>query len=140
MQHDQGTKYDLIIYRLSTTKEELRDAKLLYNAKSYKSANNRAYYAIFHGINAVHALKGNGYKKHKDAIANFNKEYVKTEIFPREVGRNISKAQKIRHVSDYDDFYIATAEEALKQINHAEEILLLIESYCNKFMNDGLHE
>lgn len=140
MQHDQGTKYDLIIYRLSTAKEELRDAKLLYNAKSYKSANNRAYYAIFHGINAVHALKGIGYKKHKDAIANFNKEYVKTEIFPREVGRNISKAQKIRHVSDYDDFYFATAEEALKQINHAEEILLLIESYCNKFMNDGLHE
>ena len=34
---------------------------------------NRAYYAIFH---AIHALDGNGYKLHKDIIANFDKQYV----------------------------------------------------------------
>ena len=42
---------------------------------------NRAYYAIFHAINAIHAVDGNGYKRHKDTIANFNKQYVETEIF-----------------------------------------------------------
>ena len=39
---------------------------------------NRAYYAIFH---AIHALDGNGYKLHKDIIANFDKQYVETKIF-----------------------------------------------------------
>ena len=83
----------------------------------YKGANNRAYYAIFHAINAVHALDGRAFKRHKDAIANFNKDYVKTEIFPREVGRKIGEAEEIRHASDYDDFYIASKEETERQID-----------------------
>lgn len=60
----------------------------------YKGANNRAYYAIFHAINAVHATSGKAYKRHKDAIANFNKDYVKTEIFPREIGRKLEWQRK----------------------------------------------
>ena len=37
--------------------------------------------------------------------------YVKTGIFPREMGRKIAGVEEIRHASDYDDFYIATVEE-----------------------------
>ena len=77
---DIGTKTDLYKYRLESSKEALESAKILMNANSYKAANNRAYYAIFHAINAVHALNGVAYKRHKDALANFNKEYVKIEI------------------------------------------------------------
>lgn len=40
-------------------------------------------------------------------MANFNKDYVKTSVFPREMGRKIGQAEEIRHASDYDDFYIA---------------------------------
>lgn len=43
---------DLVQYRLEQAKRELKDAKLLYNDNSYLSANNRAYYAIFHSIRA----------------------------------------------------------------------------------------
>ena len=39
---------DLVLYRIETAKEDLDAAKLLLAAKAYKSANNRAYYAIFH--------------------------------------------------------------------------------------------
>ena len=45
-------------------------------------------------------------------MANFNKDYVKTEIFPKIFGRRIARAEEIRHASDYDDFYIATKEKA----------------------------
>ena len=100
-----GTRKDLVSYRIETAKSDLKSAKILLNAGEYKGANNRAYYAIFHAINAVHALDGRAFKRHKDAIANFNKDYVKTEIFPREVGRKIGEAEEIRHASDYDDFY-----------------------------------
>ena len=99
-------------------------------AGEYKGANNRAYYAIFHAINAVHALDGRAFKRHKDAIANFNKDYVKTEIFPREVGRKIGEAEEIRHASDYDDFYIASKEESERQIAVAGEFIELVEKYC----------
>lgn len=100
--------------------------------------NNRAYYAIYHVINAIHGMKGVAYKWHKDAIANFNKEYVKTEIFPWEIGRKIAGVEEIRHASDYDDFYIATIEEVNEQIAIAEEFIQMVEDYCNQYMDDIL--
>jgi uncharacterized protein (UPF0332 family) len=128
--HDTGTRKDLVIYRLGSAKEDLTAAKALCDVPSYKAANNRAYYAIFHAINAVHALNGKAYKRHKDAIANFNKEYIKTEIFPKAMGKNIAGAEEIRHASDYDDFYIATEKEARQQIAIAEEFIRMVEAYC----------
>lgn len=118
------------MYRIQTAKESLKSAKILLAAEEYKGSNNRAYYAIFHAINAVHALNGKSFKRHKDAIGNFNKDYVKTEIFPREIGRKIGEAEEIRHASDYDDFYIAIREETERQVMVAEEFLRLVERYC----------
>ena len=129
---DVGTKEDLMLYRIRTAKENVRSARILLDAQEYKGANNRAYYAIFQAINAVHAIDGTAYKRHKDAIANFNKNYIKTEVFPREIGRKISEAEEIRHASDYDDFYIASKEEAERQVSVADEFIQLIEAYCNK--------
>lgn len=101
-------------------------------AEDYKGANNRAYYAIFHAVNAVHALNGNAFKRHKDAIGNFNKNYIKTEIFPREIGRRIGEAEEIRHASDYDDFYITSQEETERQVAVADELIRIVEKYCDE--------
>lgn len=125
-----GTKKDLCLHRIQTAKENVRSAKILFDAREYKGANNRAYYSVFHAINAIHALTGKAYKRHKDAIANFNKDYIKTGIFPREIGRKVGEAEEIRHASDYDDFYIASREETERQIAMAEEFIRLTESYC----------
>ena len=54
-QHDNGTRKDLVKYRIRSAKEDLKSAQILLEAGSLKAANNRAYYAIFHAINAVHA-------------------------------------------------------------------------------------
>lgn len=124
-----GTKEDLALYRIQTAKADLKSARILLAAEEYKGANNRAYYAIFHAINAVHALSGKAFKRHKDAIGSFNKDYVKTEIFPREIGRKIGEAEEIRHASDYDDFYIASREESERQAAVADEFIQLVEQY-----------
>ena len=123
-----GTVKDLVLYRVQTAKDDLSSARILLRAGEY--------YAIFHAINAVHAVNGDAFKRHKDAIANFNKSYVKTEIFPREIGRKISEAEEIRHASDYDDFYIASREETERQIDVADEFLQLVEEYCNNQIAD----
>ena len=59
-----GTRKDLANYRLQCAEQELKDTQHLIHAESFNSANNRSYYAIFHAINAIHALDGNGYKRH----------------------------------------------------------------------------
>ncbi len=130
LKEDIGTKKDLCLYRIQTAKENLRSARILLAAGEYKSANNRAYYAIFHAVNAVHALNGSAFKRHKDAIGNFNKDYVKTEIFSREIGRKIGEAERIRHASDYDDFYIADKKESERQVETADEFIQQVEKYC----------
>lgn len=129
---DVGTQKDLCLYSIQAAKENLKSARILLDADEYKGANNRAYYAVFNAINAVHALDGNAYKRHKDVIGNFNKNYVKTEIFPRELGRKIGEAEEIRHASDYDDFYIASREETERQIAVADEFIERIEKYCEE--------
>lgn len=126
---EAGTKEDLASHRIQTARDDLKAAKILLEAGEYRGANNRSYYAIFHAVNAVHALTGKAYKRHKDALANFNKEYVRTEIFPREIGRKIGEAEEIRHASDYDDFYIASREESERQVGVAEEFIKLVEIY-----------
>lgn len=129
---ENGTKEDLIFYRLEIAKSDVKSAQILLEAEEFRGANNRAYYGIYHAISAIHALDGNAYKRHKDALANFNKVYVKAEIFPRTLGRKIAEAEEIRHASDYDDFYIATKEEAKEQIETAKEVICVVESYVRE--------
>lgn len=134
-QHNEsGTIQDLVLYRIETAKSDLKSAEVLLNAGEYRGANNRAYYAIYHAISAIHALNGKAYKRHKDSLGNFNKEYIKMGIFPRTLGRRIAEAEEIRHASDYDDFYIATKEEAEEQIMTADELIRLIEIYCKEHL------
>ena len=133
MQPDEkGTQKDLIFYRIETAQSDIKAAEILLNAKEFRGANNRAYYGIYHAISAIHALDGNAYKRHKDALANFNKNYIKTEIFPRKLGRKIVEAEEIRHASDYDDFYIASREETKKQIDGAEKFYTAVKVYLEE--------
>ena len=72
------------------------------------------------------------FKKHKTLLANFNKEYVATEIFPRAIGRKISTLALIREQSDYNDFYMASKQESQQQVEIAEELITLVREYLNK--------
>ena len=123
---------ELVMHRLEQAKQEIKDAELLYKHKSYLSSNNRrAYYSIFHSIRAVLATEPIDFKKHKDVIAYFNKNYIKTEIFPKSMGRKISDSKEIREDSDYDDEFIVKEEDTKNQIDTAKELLKLVEEYIN---------
>ena len=62
-------------------------------------------------------------------MANFNKDYVKTSVFPREMGRKIGQAEEIRHASDYDDFYIISKDEVTLQLQNARRFVSETEKY-----------
>ena len=126
---DIGTKMDVARHRLAVSREDLDSAHLTFNAGQYRAANNRAYYSIYHSICAILSAEGVAFKRHKDTLSYFNKNYIHTEIFPRELGRKIVKAEEIRHASDYDDFYIASKEVTFLQIQTAERLIDLAEKY-----------
>lgn len=78
------------------------------------------------------------FKRHKDTLAYFNKQYVATEIFPREMGRKIVKAEEIRHASDYDTFYVASKEITIQQIETAKQLFCLAVEYYERKCEEQL--
>lgn len=63
---------------------------------------------------------------------NFNKEYVASGMFPREIGRLLGMMQRVREKSDYDDFYIASKEKAEEQFKSAAIVIDAVIKYLEK--------
>ena len=123
---------ELLKYRYERAVEILEVAKELFKNGKFKDANNRSYYAAYYALRAVYTLQGKDFKKHKTLLAEFNKEFVATEIFPRTIGKKISMLALIREQSDYNDFYIASSAESQQQVEIAEELIKLVEEYLKK--------
>lgn len=120
---------DLSVYRLSLAKETLANARMCLDNRFYRDCINRSYYAVFYSIKAILAIEGIDFKRHKDAVAYFNKVYVATGIFPREVGKRLGRIKMMREESDYSDFFIVSEEDAKKQYETAQYITDVIEEY-----------
>jgi uncharacterized protein (UPF0332 family) len=124
-------KVDLCIYRMRSAIETLGVSALCLESQHYKDSINRSYYAAFYAVKAVLALEEVDFKRHKDAVAYFNKIYVATDIFPREIGKKLGRLKQERETSDYDDFYIASAADATEQYAAAEFIITEVKQYLD---------
>ena len=127
--HDIGKDAELSKYRFSLAEETYKNAKMCFDNGFYRDCINRSYYAVFYGIRDVLALGSIDFKRHKDVVAYFNKEFVATGKFPGEMGRRLARLKMKREESDYNDFFIASADEAKKQLESVEYMLPLIREY-----------
>lgn len=132
---EKKTSIEFALYRLKRAKDEYETAEFLYKENKLLPANNRAYYSIFYAIRAVLAMEKIDFKRHKDVLAYFNKNYIKTEIFPRQIGKKVIIASKVREDSDYDENYEQNSETTFLQIETAKELIELVEEYLNKLKN-----
>ena len=122
-------KIALANYRLEKAREtHLTAVDNLSNSK-YLDANNRAYYSIFHSIRAILALDGVDFKRHSGVISYFREKYIKAGLFDDKYSDIIGKASLIRSKSDYEDFYIATKEEAQEQAENAKMFYKAVAEY-----------
>ena len=123
------TKKNYVMYRLSTAKENLESALVLYDNNQLKSAANRAYYCVFHSMRAVLAVEGVDFKHHSGVIAHFRKEYIKTGVFDKSLSTIIQMTSMVRESSDYDDFYMISRDDAKRQIDDAQKFYSEVEKY-----------
>ncbi len=117
--------------RIAHAEDCLREAHLLLDGKEYKGTANRAYYAAFHSLRAVLILDDFDSKKHSGIIAKLRENYLKTEIFSKEISDYISSLFRIRTASDYDDFFIVSKEESILQLEKSEIIVNQIKDYLS---------
>ena len=125
---DQAAK-DLTRYRLEKAGGILAAAKRDFEEEDYSSANNCAYYCIFHAMYSLLALELEDYKKHSAVIARFFVLYLKTGLLPRKYGVLISNASLIRNRSDYEDFYICSVDDTKRLLEGAEGFLKDVSEY-----------
>ncbi len=123
---------NLVNYRLDNAKEKLESAKLLLDGGKYRDSIGRSYYAIFTAVRAVLANDKVDFSKHSGVIAYFQKEYIKTGKFDVKYSRYLQTAFQIRNSCDYDDFFIASKQDAEEQYSRAMEFYEEIHKYLVK--------
>lgn len=124
----------LAIVRLDRAKELYMEARELVKMDSYKSANNRAFYAIEKCIKALLATRQMDVETHNGAVSQFNLLFIHREnsSFTKDDYQKIAKADRIRNASDYDDFYVVNKEETKELLQFVEEFLEKTEKYMNE--------
>ena len=122
---DKETYRVLASVRMERAIELVDEAKELLQNERYKSANNRAFYAMEKTMTALLAIKEIDADSHNGCLRQFNVHYIKERVGGFEPGdyKRIANAQRIRNVSDYDDFYIADKKECQQQVEMATEFL-----------------
>lgn len=121
-----GSIKDLSKYRFERCTEELENSKILFEAGKYKLSLNRSYYSIFHGMRAVNVLDDFDSSKHSGVIAHFNQYHVKEGHFPKEASKIIKTASEMREHADYEDFFVASRQDAEEQYLKAERFRTLV--------------
>lgn len=126
-----GSITELSKYRYERALEELKNAKDVFDAGSYKLALNRSYYAIFHAMRAVNVLDEFDSSKHSGVIAHFNQYHVKTGDFQKDASKIIQNAMEMREHADYEDFFVASKKDAEEQISKAEQFLEYVKVFLD---------
>lgn len=131
---DKEYYLELARVRMMRAEELLEESKELLQRESYKSANNRAFYAIEKGLKALLATEEIEVTTHSGALKQFNFIFIfkGDGIFTSEDYQKVAKAEQIRNISDYDDFYIASKEEARQQVEAADYMVAKIANYIHE--------
>lgn len=125
---------ELSSYRLLRAKEMLAASEENLKMGQLRTSLNRSYYAVFHAMRAVNILEGFDSSKYSGVIAFFNKNILKENKMDRDLSGIIKSTSYLREKSDYDDFYIASKNEAEEQLTNARLFLQKVEQYL-KDMN-----
>lgn len=128
---DEKYYEDLVRVRLDRAGELVKESEDLLHKNAYKSANNRAFYAIEKSIKALLASIHTDAETHNGAVKLFNYHFVHQGdgTFSVDDYKMIVKADQIRNASDYDDFYIASKEETKTQVENARQLLKKFHMY-----------
>jgi hypothetical protein len=122
---------DLIFYRLERASESLRAARIMLENGMLTFSINRVYPAMFYSVQALLVSRKVSFSKHGQVKAYFNREMIKTGIFPKEMGRLYNKAFEYRQKFDYIDFSSPDREIVSEYLEKAIDFVSNIQEYLH---------
>ena len=123
--------------RLEKAQKCLQAAEALLSIEAYADSANRSYYCCFHAMQAVLTTEGFSSKTHSGSITEFQKSYVKTNIFSKLHSDILRDAFKVRNKSDYDIHYVAVKAEVAQQLENAKIFLAAVDAYIETLKSEG---
>ena len=108
-------------------KKYLKSAEVLIKEGDYESSVSRAYYAMFYCAEAMLLTKSLSFSSHKGVISAFGEHFIKTDIFSKEVGKELNRAFEKRQLGDYEYTFVISKGEA-------EEILEKSKDFVDKIV------
>ncbi len=119
--------YDALVkYRLEKADEELNAAEVLLQQSFLAKSLNSSYYSMFHALRALLSIYNIDSKKHSGVIRVFSNLFIRTGKISKEYLNYLSASFNIRLQSDYHDFFIASREDAERQIENAEKFMEVV--------------
>jgi hypothetical protein len=95
-------------------------------------ASGRAYYAVFHAMQAALLTQGLTFAKHSGVISAFAQHFLKTDRLPREFGPLIQRLRKDREVGEYSYLETVTRAAAERNCADAGKIVNAVETYLRR--------
>ena len=101
----------------------LKSANLLLKDNDPESSISRTYYAMFYAAEAALLIKDKTFSSHKGVISSFGKLFIKTDIFPKEMGRELNRAFGKRQIGDYEYTFVIEPAEADQMLKSGKEFV-----------------
>jgi uncharacterized protein (UPF0332 family) len=131
----------LVRYRLEQADDAMRAAHILLDQQLSRDAVNRAYYGMFYSVLALLVTKRLGTSKHQGAISLFDREFVRSGVFDRELSSWLHKAFDMRLSADYAERVGIPQEEAQNLLRQAETFVSRVKTHLSCVLDDpGLAE
>jgi len=118
----------LVQYRLKQAEETLRASTLLMEHR-LDGVMNRSYYAMFYAVLALLALRQLETSKHAGAISLFDREFVHTGVFPRDLSRWLHQAFRQRLAADDAPLNTVTDAEVQQVLDEASQFVAQVKAY-----------
>ena len=108
--------------------ENLEVCEQLLATRHFGICASRAYYAMFYAAQAALLHKDLQFKRHSAVISAFNKEFVKTGVFPPATFKSLQKGYDLRIEGDYGLLEVSE-DEAAAVVREADDFLRIITKY-----------
>lgn len=94
------------------------------------SAASRAYYAAFHALTALFAVRGKTFKKHSALRAALHRDLVQTGVLDIDRGRDFDFLMDLRETGDYGGVMRVSSDSAELATVKAEAFLYAVAGIC----------
>ncbi len=114
---------------MERSRESIQAAEIMLEKGMLTFAMNRIYYSMFYSVLVLLGKRSISFSKHGKVEGYFNREFIKSDLLPIDMGRLYNKAFEYRQKFDYVDFAIPEEDMVIEYIEKAELFVNSINEY-----------